>query len=391
MIEPVDLIAHASDAGLVVDGRQRVLAINEAALGLLGRVAADVVGLRCDQLVSAVRPDGGRLCSARCEAIVGFGLCQPYTSPSCFVQRKDGSRLAVALRTIAIPGDAADLDRPVALIFLSRSTPDAADAANIDPRLHIHTLGRFAVSLRGCCLPLEQWPRKQAIHLLKLLASHVGRPLHRERLVEHLWPDADPEAGWARLKVTAHFLRQRLREAGLSQEAIVTTDASYLLRRDCVWIDALAFEDLVREGRAHQDAGRISEAINAYEEARKLYCGDYMEANLYADWCAEERERLGEVYLELLSGLAELHFARSEYAAAAQTCQTALVREPCRESVHRRLISCFIAMQRADSALRQFHRCVDILRAEMDVAPAPETVALIAPLVRGKRASAGLR
>jgi len=381
------LIAHASDAGFVVDGRQRVLAINDAAAELLGTCAAEMVGVSCDHLLKAVQPDGGHLCSSQCEAIVGLRHCHPYTSAGCFVQRQDGSRVSVAMRTIAIPGDPADVDRPVAMIFLSRVGSALTVSAGSDARIRIHTLGKFATSYRGCCLPLEQWPRKQAIQLLKLLAAHVGRPVHRERLVEHLWPDADPDAAWARLKVTVHFLRQRLRDAGFTQEAIVTADASYLLRRDCVWIDALAFEEQVREGRAHQNAGRIGEAINAYEEARQLYSGDYMEADLYADWCAEERERLSEIYLELLSALAELRFIRSEYALAAQTCQTALVREPCRESLHRRLINSFIAMRRTESAVRQYGRCLDILRAELGVAPAPETLALVASLLRDKSAS----
>lgn len=288
-----------------------------------------------------------------------------------------------------MPGNPADKGRPVALIFLSRVDSASAVGASGDPRLHIHTFGRFAISHRGCCLPLEQWPRKQAIQLLKLLAAHAGRPLHRERLIEHLWPDADADAGWTRLKVTVHFLRQRLRESGFSQEAIITTDASYLLRLDCTSIDAVAFEDLAREGRVHQRAGRVAEAIHAYEEARRLYRGDYMEADLYSDWCAEERERLCELYIELLNGLAELHFSRGEYAAAAQDCHTALVREPCRESVYRRLIRSYIAMQRLEKAVQQYRRCVDVLQSELGAEPSPETVALIAPLLRAGSATVG--
>ena len=389
MVEPVDLIAHSSDAGFVVDGRQWVLAVNDAAIELLGHTAAEAMGLSCDQLLKAVQPDGGPLCCSQCEAIVGLSHCRPYASANCFVQRKDGSRVSVAVKTIAMPGDPADLERPVALILISRSEPASAVATASDPRLHIHSLGRFAISLRGCCLPLEQWPRKQAIQLLKFLVAHAGRPLHRERLIEHLWPDADTDTGWARLKVTAHFLRQRLREAGFSQEAIITTDASYLLRLDCTWIDAMAFEELAREGRRHQRAGRVAEAIHAYQEARQLYRGDFMEADLYADWCAEERERLCEIYIELLNGLAELHFSRGEFAAAAQDCHTALVREPCRESVHRLLIRSLVAMQRPESAVRQYQRCVEILKAELGAGPAPETVAVITPLLRGARVSGG--
>ena len=381
MAEAAELIAYASQPAFVVDGRQKVLAFNPAAEELLDHSPEEAMALTCDQLLRAVQPDGGAMCCGQCEGIIGLRACRPYANGHCFVQRKDGSHVSVAVNTIAMPGNPLDFDRPVAIIFIS--TADSASVTEVenDTRLHIHTLGRFAISLRGCCLPMEQWPRKQAVQLLKFLAAHADRPLHRERLIEHLWPDADEQSGWARLKVTVHFLRQRLRERGFLQDVIMTTDSSYLLRQDCVWIDSAAFEALAREGRAQQRAGAVADAIHSFDEARRLYRGDFMEADLYADWCAEDRERFSELYIESLNALAELHFARGEYAAAAQDCHTALVREPCRESVHRLLMQSLIALHRPESAVRQYHRCERTLKTELGVLPAAETVAVVASLL----------
>ena len=126
----------------------------------------------------------------------------------------------------------------------------------------------------------------------------------------------------------------------------------------------------------------MAEAIHSYDQARMLYGGDFMEADLYADWCAEDRERLFELYVESLNALAELHYSQGEYAAAAQDCHTALVRELCRESVHRLLMKALIALQRPESAVRQFRRCEEMLAKELGVAPAEETVAVIAGIRR---------
>ena len=298
--------------------------------------------------------------------------------------RKDGSRTQVAINTIAIPGDREDPERPVAIIQISAAEPLELADTGADARLHIHTLGRFTLSYRGCCLPLEQWPRKQSVQLLKYFCANVGRPIHREQLIAHLWPDVDEKTGWARLKVTIHFLRQRFREAGLLQAAIVTEDESYSLRRDCVWIDSEAFADLVRRGWQHQQKTEPAEALHSFEEARRLYSGDYMEGDLYADWCAENRASLLELYLDMLSSMAELHFARGEFAASAQDCHTLLVREPCREDAHRLLIRSLIAMHRPDQAIHQFHRCEETLRRELGVSPTPQTQALVASLAVGE-------
>lgn len=380
MVEVTDLVELSSRPALAIDGKQRILAINEAAEELLGYARDEALSLTCDQLIGAVQQDGGLICCRECDGVAGFNSCRPFSSPNCYLSRSDGSRVHVALNSVAVPhADGAD-GSAVAIIFISEPAQGAALNEESDTRLHIHTLGRFAVSLRGCCLPLEQWPRKQAVQLLKFLVVHTGRPLHRERLVEMLWPDADESTGWSRLKVTVHFLRQRLREAGFHQDIITTADSSYVLRSDCVWVDSGAFETLVREGRAHHRAGEVADAIHVFEEARGLYAGDYMEADLYADWCAEDRERFCELYVETLNALAELHFAQGEYAAAAQECHTVLVSEPCRESVHRLLMQSLIALQRPDSAVKQFRRCEEALAKELGVAPAAETIAVIAAL-----------
>ena len=60
-------------------------------------------------------------------------------------------------------------------------------------------------------LAADKWKRRKAVELLKCLLTHLGRPLHRERLIEYLWPDADMNQGWERLKVVISFLRKQLR------------------------------------------------------------------------------------------------------------------------------------------------------------------------------------
>lgn len=391
MTDVRELIAYSSDPALVVNGRQTVLAINQAASELLGRSLDDTASPpTCNELLNAATGDGRALCSTECSAMNGLRHLHPYASGGCFIRCGAGGRVAANLRTLAIPGDPEDFDRPVAIIFVGKTEPPkVASAPPDDPRLRIMALGRFGVAFNGQFLPLEKWPRKQAVQLLKLLVTHVNRPLHRELLIERFWPDADAETGWNRLKVTVHCLRQCLREAGFDREAITTIDSSYLLQAESVWIDARSFETLVRDGRAHQRAGRAADAIRCYEEAKRIYRGDFMEGDLYADWCAEERERLCEIYIETLNALAELHFRQGEFAAAAQECHVALLREPCRESVHRLLMQSLIELKRYDGALRQFERCRQVLRTELGVQPSPETARVIAPLIRPAMAAGG--
>lgn len=387
MADLVQLVEHASDPALVVDAERRVLAWNAAAEALLGRSAEDALGRSCAEVLGLVLPDGEVLCREKCDAMTGFAVCRPYAVSRCFAMCKDGSRVSVGASSMAVPGTGSGgRGEPIAVIFLHPKAD--AELAGAEGRLCIRTLGHFAVSVGGVDLALDQWPRKQAVQLFKFLAFRAGRPTHREQLSEYLWPDAGEDQARSRLKVTIHFLRQKLREAGIHDEIVATEGSSYVLRDARIWVDATAFEHLAASGREHQRAGRMREAVHDFEEARRLYRGDFMEADQYADWCAEERVRLSETFLDVLSRLAELYAARGDHASAAQACHAALVVEPCREDIHYALMRSLVALNRTERAIAQYRRCRQILRDELGVEPSPKTESLFLSLTSSARPAA---
>lgn len=273
-------------------------------------------------------------------------------------------------------------DSAVAVIFL-REGEEKQGGPPPERALQIFVLGRFGVAARGHRLAVENWERKQALTLLKYLVAHLGHPVHREVLTDYLWPDVDEAHGRERLKVTVYFLRCQLRAAGLPDDVVQTAGKTYVLNNEAVWVDAEAFQRLVAEGSTLQREQRWDEALNLYEEAQHLYRGDYMEEDIYVDWCAAERERLREIYLEALAGMVDCHAEQGHYAGAVQVCRTALVCDPCRESFHRALMEHLVHLGRADWALAQYHSCRRILARELGVEPMPETRRLHRQILEG--------
>ena len=74
----------------------------------------------------------------------------------------------------------------------------------------IRLLGDFSVEIGGRVIPAVAWPRRQAAALVKLLALRPGRQLHRERVIDSLWPDLRVEEAAPRLYKAAHFSRRVL-------------------------------------------------------------------------------------------------------------------------------------------------------------------------------------
>jgi two-component SAPR family response regulator len=217
---------------------------------------------------------------------------------------------------------------------------------------------------------------------LKYLVTQLDRPVHRERLLHCLWPDVDEKQGWGRLKVTMYYLRHELRDNGISDDVVKTSDNAYLLRRDAVWVDSYAFERFVNEGRELQQQEHWRDALCRYDEARHLYRGDYLEEEAFSDWCAEERERLREIYLELLARTAECHAAIGQYDEAVHICRKALVFDPCRESFHCLLMENLVNYGRPDMALAQFRHCQQVLAKEFGAEPLPETKRLYQQILK---------
>jgi DNA-binding SARP family transcriptional activator len=311
-----------------------------------------------------------------------FKLRRPFAVPTCRLRRKDGQWVAVTISTLVMPRETGirPEGQAVAIVFLREDGLVPEQTQTVLP-LRIYTLGRFSLSFGGHGLPIEKWKRKHALTLLKYLVTHQGRAVHRERLIECLWSEAEEGPGWERLRVTIYFLRRQLRAAGMTEPVVETAGQSYVLRRDAVWVDAAAFEVLIAEGLSLERRGRPNEALERYKAAQSLHRGDYLEEEPYADWCAEERERLREKYLELLASMAECHAALSHYAEAAQVCRTALMCDPCRESFQRALLEYFVRLGRVDWAEAQFRYWRKILKEELGTEPMPETLRLYRELV----------
>lgn len=369
-----ELLDRASDAAFAVDTDLKITGWNQGAESLLGYPAEAVSGQRCGEVLRAIFPNGTPLCGPLCTGALCLSRCQPFAIDSCRARHRDGHWVPLSISSIvarslerSLPGS-----QPVAILFLHNAS-GAQYARSIDGVPRIFTFGQFGLVINNRVVAVENWARQQALTLLKYLLTHRGTEVHRERLMDCLWPDANQLQTRGRLKVAIYFLRNQFREAGVRDPVVATTNAGYLLNRGAVWVDSEHFEQLVREGAVLQSRRLWQEALRCYQDACVLYRGDYLQDELYAAWCAEERERLRETYLDVLARMARIYTEHDQYPEAVYVCRKALAREPCREGFHRTLMSGLAQLGRADEALAQYRRCRAVLAEEIGVEPMRET------------------
>src|SRR5947209_15452007 len=111
------------------------------------------------------------------------------------------------------------------------------------PMIHITLLGRFEVTVDAVPVAASNWTRRHAAALVKVLALAPGRRLHREQVIDLLWPDDSIEEAAPKLHKAAHFAR---RAVDVTNAVVLRGDTVMLLPENEPVIDVLRFEELAR-------------------------------------------------------------------------------------------------------------------------------------------------
>ncbi|QSB15219.1 AAA family ATPase [Natronosporangium hydrolyticum] len=225
-------------------------------------------------------------------------------------------------------------------------------------RVEVDLLGRFEVRLAGRPVPAQQWPRRHAASMVKLLALAPRRRLHREQVLDALWPETPPAAAGPRLHKAAHFARRVL-----GPQSVVLQQEQVLLFPEAeVSVDAVRFDDLAAAALRRRDPAEAEAALAAYP-------GELLPEDRYEAWAASERDRLALAYRDLLR-LAGRWQELAELDPTDEAAQLTLMRQ-------------LLARGDRRAALRQFERLDRELHRELGVGPGPEVLALRDELVAG--------
>src|SRR5215207_2927377 len=187
--------------------------------------------------------------------------------------------------------------------------------------VRVRMLGVFSVSVGNRALQEDAWRLRKSASLVKLLALSPGHRLHREQVMDLLWPDSGRKAASNNLRATLHTARKVL-DPGRGSRYLASEDESLVL---CpggdLWVDVDAFEEAAATVRRSQDPATNRVAI-------ELYAGDLLPEDRYEEWTQSRREELRQLHLALLVQLAELYEARGEDGVAIEALRKATANEP---------------------------------------------------------------
>jgi DNA-binding SARP family transcriptional activator len=200
---------------------------------------------------------------------------------------------------------------------------------------------------------------RRAWSLLAYLALEPG-PQPRSELASRFWPDVLDASARASLRSAVWSLRRVLGQDA-DRYLIVDRESVGLACAPDVWVDAVAFETLVRDGRP--------------EEAVAL-CGGELLAGFEEEWALVARDAHRDRLLEVLEELAGGAQDGGDMERALEWSRRAVALDPLSEEAHRRLIARLADAGDRARALVVYRALVERLRRELSVAPSPATRAL---------------
>ena len=244
-------------------------------------------------------------------------------------------------------------------------------------------LGNFRLRYAGRDLALCKSRRGQSI--LKYLLASPEYAASSEMLIECFWPQVDPEAGVHSLQVAVHALRRSLRGCGPngSDETVLFGNNRYFLNPCLIYC----------AGR-----GSFSSRLRTWSTCCSVP-GNRLKRNRRLRRLAPSTPatitriamRSGHRVAALASSIRglpcsvswDLCIARGRNGNVAISCYHEILVVDCyREDIYRQLMRCYAACGRQADVKRTYRTCLEHLRRDLRLAPAPETTMLYQQLIQ---------
>jgi predicted ATPase/DNA-binding SARP family transcriptional activator/DNA-binding CsgD family transcriptional regulator len=261
----------------------------------------------------------------------------------------------------------------------------ARSGTQTDERLEpvrIWLLGGFRVSVGPQTIEPSEWRLRKAASLVKLLALAPHHRLHREQVMDRLWPGSGKRSASNNLRQIVHTTRKILDPVAGSRYLQSDNDSLVLCPAGEIWVDVEAFEEAAATAQRSKDPA-------AYRAALALYAGELLPEDRYEEWAQDRREVVRRSYLDLLVALAGAHEERGEHGPAVEVLRRAIAEEPTNDEAHAGLMRLYALSGQQGEALAQYGRLQDLLSREIGTEPGAAARRLHEEIATGAFITAG--
>jgi DNA-binding SARP family transcriptional activator len=231
--------------------------------------------------------------------------------------------------------------------------------------LVVQCLGPFSMSSNDRELGLHEL-RPRARMLLKMLAIHVPNGVHRESIVDGLWPDCETAAGIHNVQVATSSIRKLFSAAGVPDHLGVqrSGEAYRLVLADDSACDLSVFVAHANAAKTSLSRGERDDAFQSASAALSIHQGALLAEDGPLEWIVSERTWVSALHETMATIAASWHVDKAQFREAIEVCQATILQRPYADELWRLLI--LAHRQRGDvAAASQAQRRYDSVLAEL--------------------------
>ena len=235
--------------------------------------------------------------------------------------------------------------------------------AAAEPAYRLQVLGGLALTTAdGRAIEL---PTRKSALLLAYLAVPAAVTHARDKLADLLWPLSGQDQARGSLRQALAALRKQL-----GSDAIEGARDQIRLRSGIIRVDLDAIADLADGRVAPMQPDPSIGSLGTFLD------GVAADGEALGDWLIFERTRSCALLQGALERTIDALSSSRRYADAIATVERLVALDPLREQSHRVLMQTLVDAGERPKALDRFRKLQALLKAELGVAPSPQSIAL---------------
>ncbi|MFJ2044922.1 response regulator [Paenibacillus taichungensis] len=268
-----------------------------------------------------------------------------------------------ALDYLLKPIEMERLSRTIERLTKEKNRPTEPVVVNTDntDKLFVQLLGTFRVAITNGKTMMWRTAKEKELFAYLLLNNPATSAVHRDRIIEKLWPDEPYEKAKIYLHTCVSLLRKNLRNMGI-EHLLRYKSEHYILDKERIRADVYDFLDI--SFRMEQEADM---PISLIEQTLHLYQDELLPQEDYP-WIVELSHRLEQFSLELKLKLSEKYLDSHNGRKAAEAAERAISQSPYEEEAYRRAMQAYLYMGKHDHVLRIYRNLKERL-TELNIQP----------------------
>ena len=197
-------------------------------------------------------------------------------------------------------------------------------------QLSIKVLGDFNITLEGNPITIK---RKSSLQLLQLLIVNRQRKIHKDFLLDTLFPEATIDSINNHFYVALSILRKTLEpglKSGRQSRYISQFGHYYIFNAEHLYLDVDEF--LLLQNKDSNSLSKIQ--LENLIKAESLYKGNLFQEYPYDSFLEKERERLRSDYINILRTLAHYYWDIHDYSKGTDYFEKILTEDPYHEQIY---------------------------------------------------------